>query len=269
MLSYLTNTTENEPTIVLLHGFCENKNIWKSFTNNYSKQFRIISIDFSGFGDSPFSSESTTIEAIATQVHQTLESLKVEKCLLVGHSLGGYVTLAFAEKHPKMLFGIGLINSTAFADSEEKKQNRNKLIESLEVYGVKPFLSTFFNNLFYEGNLPKFEKEIQQLISQAQNLTADTLIQTTKAMRDRKSYATFLENTEIPVLFVMGKNDAILPLDLHREQFNLPKETMIYLADKVGHLAIFEAEIEVNNCIEIFVNKYFPCDSLTFFASLK
>ena len=75
-------------------------------------------------------------------------------------------------------------------------------------------------------------------------------------MRDRKNYAPFLETTEIPVLFVMGKNDTILPLDLHQKQFSLPKEVMICLVDKVGHLAMFEAEIEVNNYIEMFVNKY-------------
>jgi pimeloyl-ACP methyl ester carboxylesterase len=254
-----TNKNQHKPTVVLLHGFCENKSIWQSFVDEHTHLFRIICLDLAGFGESPISPKTTNIESInietmATEVQETLLHLKVETCMMFGHSLGGYVTLAFAEKFSTMLVGIGLINSTAFADSEEKKQNRNKLIESLENYGVKPFLATFFNNLFYQPNVLKFEKEIAQLILQAQNLTAETVIQTTKAMRDRKDYSLVLKNLTIPVLFVVGKNDAILPLDLHKEQFYLPKTSLIYLLENVGHMAMFEAKTQLNYILKTFIN---------------
>jgi pimeloyl-ACP methyl ester carboxylesterase len=249
MLYYVDNKnfTPANHTIVLLHGFCENSGIWQEFDIESADKPRIICIDLPNFGKSPALLNTThtheiSIENMADAVHELLQHLEISDCAMFGHSLGGYVTLAFADKYPKMLKGIGLINSTVYADSEEKKQNRNKLIESLETYGTKPFLSTFFTNLFYEKNLPKFEKELAWLQNEAQNLTTETLIQTTKAMRDRKDYTALLQNLDIPVLFIVGKHDTILPYELHKEQFLLPKEATIQVGEEVGHLSMFEAK---------------------------
>lgn len=257
MLYYIDNKnfTPTNHTIVLLHGFCENSTIWQEFHIDSADKPRIICIDLPNFGKSPSLLHHTheiSIENMADAVYKLLQHLGISHCTMFGHSLGGYVTLAFADKYPKMLKGIGLINSTAYPDSEEKKKSRNKLIESLETYGTKPFLSTFFTNLFYEKNLPKFEKELQYLMTEAQNLTAETLIQTTKAMRDRKDYTTLLKKLNIPVLFVMGKNDAILPYELHKEQFSLPKKATAQIDDEVGHLSIIEAKEQTMSAIFIF-----------------
>jgi pimeloyl-ACP methyl ester carboxylesterase len=250
MLHYTQNKkiVAQEICLVLLHGFCENLHFWDYFVATIS-HIPIICIDLPGFGKSPQIESLKNIENIAQEVYQTLHNLQVEQYIVVGHSLGGYVALALAEKYPQSLRGIALLNSTAYADSEEKKQNRNKVIESLEQYGSKPFLSNFFPNLFYQENLAKFAQELQKLHEEAQNIEVETLIQMSKAMRDRKNYAPILANLTVPVLFIVGKNDAILPLALHQEQFFLPKDAQIVLQANTGHLSILENPIKTGQLL--------------------
>ncbi|MFL5728399.1 MAG: alpha/beta fold hydrolase, partial [Cytophagaceae bacterium] len=119
-------------TIVLVHGFCESQEIWKKTQAALSAHYRVICPDLPGFGKSPLKVKDISIAYYAEMIKELLAFLNVEKCCMIGHSLGGYITLAFAEKYSAMLSSFGLFHSTAFADSPEKKENRNKTIQFIQ-----------------------------------------------------------------------------------------------------------------------------------------
>ncbi|GAB3826701.1 hypothetical protein GCM10028895_38040 [Pontibacter rugosus] len=107
--------------LVFLHGFCESKQVWAEFTQPLQQKFRIIALDLPGFGENTENVSSYTMESMADYVKQQLEALNVRRFILVGHSMGGYVSMAFAAKYGYMLNGLCMFQSTAFADTDEKR----------------------------------------------------------------------------------------------------------------------------------------------------
>ena len=115
--------------IVLLHGFMESLHIWDDYAKELSKRYRVICIDLPGHGKSDCFGYVHSMELMADAVNAVLEKLNLRKIFLAGHSMGGYTGLAFAEKYPDKIKGLCLFHSTANADSEERKENRNRALE--------------------------------------------------------------------------------------------------------------------------------------------
>jgi pimeloyl-ACP methyl ester carboxylesterase len=132
--------------VVLLHGYLESLKVWNGIIDELRDSFRIIAPDLPGQGHSTISKDVQTMDSMAEEIKFLLNHLEIEKCFMVGHSMGGYVTLAFLEKYPKMLTGISLFHSSPFADTDEKKENRNREIELLR-NGKK--------NQLYNTHMPK------------------------------------------------------------------------------------------------------------------
>jgi pimeloyl-ACP methyl ester carboxylesterase len=128
--------------LVFLHGFCETHQIWDSFIEELTPHFTILLFDLPGFGSSRPLNRQFTIDEVGREVIAELDHLKIDSCVVVGHSLGGYVALAMQSIRPTLFAGIVLFHSTVFADSEEKKLNRDKTIDFVEKYGIAPFVET-------------------------------------------------------------------------------------------------------------------------------
>lgn len=239
----IENPKNSKSTVVLLHGFCESKTIWGAASSYLSEEYQAISLDLAGFGDSPSWDFSYSIADLADAVHETLQEIGVQKAVFVGHSLGGYVSLAYSEKYPQNLQGLCLVNSLVFADTEEKKANRNKLIESLTNYGTAPFLKTFFHSLLSPNSRERCEQEVQALAAEASKIHVDTLIRTTAAMRDRKDYTTVLENLEVPVCFIVGGEDPVISREQNDRQtsINTKGRKISNYIFFCGHLAMIES----------------------------
>ena len=123
-------------SVVLLHGFCETKEIWKAYEKKISENFHLVAIDLPGFGKSDLTIEENTIESFADQVFKLLQFLDITKATIIGHSLGGYIALALAEKYPKLVTGLGLFHSTALADDQARKDSRDKSLTFIEKYDI-------------------------------------------------------------------------------------------------------------------------------------
>jgi pimeloyl-ACP methyl ester carboxylesterase len=240
----IENPSNSQNTVVLLHGFCESKTIWGAASSYLSEEYQAISLDLAGFGDSPSWDFSYSIEDLADGVHETLQELGIEKAVFIGHSLGGYVSLAYAEKYPQNLQGLCLVNSLVFADTEEKKANRNKLIESLNNYGTAPFLKTFFHGLLSPNSKERCEQKVQILAAEASQIRLDTLIRTIEAMRDRKDYTTVLENLEVPTCFIVGGEDPVISREQNDRQtsINTKGRKISNYIFFCGHLAMIESK---------------------------
>lgn len=240
--------------VVLLHGFCESKKLWQHFTGPLSTHYRVIAIDLPGFGESVNDVRYYSMEAMADAVCQLLVQLNVKKCVLVGHSLGGYVSLAFAEKYVDMLSGLGLFHSTAYADTEEKKQNRNKTLDYIERHGVAAFIRPFVPPLFFMRNRQRLETEIAMMVEIGLETPLETVLHVTKAMRDREDRSEMLAQLDMPVLYIIGKEDGSVPVELSMKQATLPKKSVVYIFEETGHMGMFERAGETLKAVDAFVN---------------
>lgn len=242
--------------VVLLHGFCERKEVWNDTISCLSKAARVIAPDLPGFGDNPALSSAVSIDAMAEHVYGFLQDMEIKEGILVGHSLGGYVSLALAEKYPEWIQGLCLFHSTALADTEEKKEKRNKTIISLENNGIEVYAGSFIRGLFYEPDNPELKEVIDALSEDVAGTPLSTAIEATKAMRDRPDRTNVLKNADYPVFFIAGREDSAVPLATLQEQIFMPEGTVYFQALAcTAHMGMFENKKETLEMLSNFVKQ--------------
>ncbi|CAN5899495.1 alpha/beta hydrolase [soil metagenome] len=240
-------------TVVFLHGYCESRQIWTSFSERLDRKFRVVTLDLPGFGHYSKPVENYSLEAMADYVYEALTDLEVVKCVLIGHSLGGYVALAVAEKYPDLLLGLGLFHSSALADTDEKKENRNKTVAFQQEHGLQKFIYSFFPPLFHEENRERLEAEIQDLIRIGSETKPQAAIEVMKAMRDRPDRTHVLREAEYPVLFISGKEDNAVSLEQTLQQCHLPQHSSTLFLGQTAHMGMYERPVETLVAVEKFL----------------
>jgi len=238
--------------LVFLHGFCESKQVWAEFMKPLQQQFRTIALDLPGHGDNTHSTGSFSMEDQAEDVKRQLDKLEVKRCVLVGHSMGGYVSLAFAEKYGHMLQGLCLFHSSALPDTDEKKENRDKTIAYVERNGVVNFINPFVEPLFYRENRDRLKKEIEMMKEIGRQTPKATVVGALAAMRDRADRRQVLQQAKYPVLFIFGKDDGAVPLEKALEQCHLPGNSIVSFLAETGHMGMFERTYETRKVLEKF-----------------
>ena len=204
--------------LVLLHGFCESGKMWNYFAEKLSDNFRVICPDLPGFGDSPIFGDRITLEEVAVQLEEWMEENHIADPIVIGHSLGGYVTLALLELMGNRIKAVGLFHSTAFPDDEEKKGMRNRTITFLKKNGVEKFVMSFVPPLFPEKRREELSAEIESAIEDAKRSSLDGLIAYAGAMRDRKDRLEILKNFARPKLLIAGTEDSAVKIEASRAQ---------------------------------------------------
>ncbi len=237
-------------TIVLIHGFVEGGFMWNETVKTLSKNYKVIVPDLEGFGSSPLQSKALTMEKYADDVYEMLQKEEIKNCVMLGHSMGGYIALYFAEKYPGMLSGFGLINSHCFEDSAEKKVNRKKGNEFIAKHGTKVFVRELYRNLFHSSF--KKERLIKKLIAKAEKYSPEALIAANTGMMNRKSKEDVLKNAKVPVLLINGKQDESAPFDLTSQQSSSPSIADVYFFDNCKHMSVFERKKETISAIQRF-----------------
>lgn len=242
--------------VVLLHGFIEEGSMWNDMVRSLSKKYKVLVPDLPGFGKSVLEDpDKLSMEWYAAQVHDMLQKEKVKKCVMLGHSMGGYITLSFAEKHADMLSGFGLINSQCYADSEEKKANRKKSIAFIQKHGAKPFVKELYYNLFNEKFARQNKALINGMIAKAELYTVEALCAATAAMMNRKDKSDVLKKAKVPVLLIGGKDDPAAPLDLQLKQAPLANATDLHIYGECKHMCIFEKKKETFAAINAYLQR--------------
>lgn len=245
----------NGKPVVLIHGFAEDSTIFNAqieFLKNYCL---LIVPDLPGSGASATNIQLLSIEDFAHFINALLQQENITECTMLGHSMGGYITLAFAELFPDKLNGFGLIHSSAFADSEEKKLARQKGITMIEEYGSYPFLKNTIPSLFGKKFKEENVEEINELIEAGKSFTAAALQQYYTAMMNRVDRTQVLKNSKNPILFIIGTEDAAIPLNDVLQQTILPNCSYIHLLDGVGHMSMLEATEKLNLHLLHFINR--------------
>ena len=239
-------------TLVLLHGFCEDSTMWADFVPLLSKKYHILTIDLSGFGQSDLLEEHS-IDAMADAVQAVLQHLAIKSCVLLGHSMGGYVGLSFAEKYPNQLNGLGLFHSHPYQDSATKITNRKKTIRFIERHGIAPFAGQFVRNLFSKAFVLNNKQLIEDLIHKTSMQHSDAAIAASHAMINRLDKTEVLTNLACPALFIVGKQDTAISLEHSLQQLSLPKVASIHIFEEIGHLGMFEMPLETAEIVGDFM----------------
>jgi len=239
--------------VVLLHGFAEDHTIWERQVDYLKEKFRLIMPDIPGSGGSPFNEKLSTMDDYARVIRSILDHESIVSCQLIGHSMGGYITLAFAEKNPEMLESFGLFHSTAYADNEEKKNARKKGIEFIRQYGSAKFIEQTIPNLFSDKFKAESADVIKELLRRFANFNPASLVRYYEGMMERPDRTHVLKKFKKPVLFIMGEYDTAIPLQQSLEQCHLPDFSYIHIAKNSGHMAMLEESNWSNHVLEKFL----------------
>ena len=235
--------------IVLLHGFLENKKMWKDYVSFFSNQYRIITIDLLGHGESDCLGYVHSMEDNAGAVHEVLEYLQIKKTTILGHSMGGYVGLAFAELYPESIQKLILLNSTSKEDSTEKKLNRTRAIKAVKQNYVN-FVSLAIANLFSENNRTRLADEIEKVKIQALKTPLQGIVASLEGMKIRKDRETLLRENLFPVLLILGKKDPVLNYEESIAQIENTTVELISFDD--GHMSHIENKEELKKVLSEF-----------------
>lgn len=238
--------------IVFLHGFLENKEMWTEYVSLFSEKFRVITIDLLGHGESDCLGYVHSMEENANVVQEVLKDLKIQKATILGHSMGGYVALAFAELYPQHIQKLVLLNSTAKEDSAEKKLNRTRAIKAVKQNYVS-FVSLAIANLFSEKNRTKLTNEIEKVKEQALKTPLQGIIASLEGMKIRKDREALLHENRFPVLLVLGKKDPVLNYEESLSQIEDTTVDLVSFDD--GHMSHIENKEELKPILQEFFGK--------------
>jgi pimeloyl-ACP methyl ester carboxylesterase len=246
--------TGNGKTVLLLHGFAEDATIWKSLVWQLNKKYKVICIDLPGTGESDWIKD-ITIDTCAQIIAAILQREQITLCTLLGHSMGGYIALAFAKKYPDRLRGIGLLHSTAYADTEEKKAARRKSIDFIKEYSAIRYLLQSIPNLFASNFVTKNKMLVAAHIQRNTYMNKETLIGYSQAMLERPDSIAFLQQTTLPILFIIGAKDNAVPYENSLAQCYLPKISYIHILNELGHMGMLEHPIDFNHYVVNFLKE--------------
>jgi pimeloyl-ACP methyl ester carboxylesterase len=236
--------------VVLLHGFLENSTMWNDLIPVLSKTNRVIAIDLLGHGNTECLGYVHSMELMAESVDFVLKSLKIRRITLIGHSMGGYVALAYAEKHPETIKGLCLMNSTSLADDDDRKMLRaraNKMVQG----NFNNMVRMSFTNLFGEKSRTTFRSEMESALNEALNTPVQGYIAGQEGMRIRPNRIAVLQENSFQKLIVIGKKDPVLEYEVSlKEAQETNSETVVF---DDGHMSHIENKKELIDALCLFV----------------
>ena len=240
----------NGSAIVLLHGFLENISMWNDIFPVLAENNKVICIDLLGHGKTGNLGYIHSMEDQAEMVKFVLDHLKLEKYILIGHSMGGYVSLALAELFPDKIKGICLMNSTAQADDKEKRKTRDRTIKAVKKY-PETFVRLAIPNLFSKENRTVFVPKIKLITKEALKTTQQGIIAALEGMKIRKDRTSILQTKDFPILMIISKKDPALE---YQSLIDQTKNTPVLTHEfPDGHMSHVENKEELIQTLVKFV----------------
>jgi len=220
--------------LVLVHGYPLDHTIWGEVVSLLEKDFDIILPDLRGFGESEVVESQYKISDMAADIAGLLDELGIEKTAIAGHSMGGYISLAFARAYPERVLGLGLIASQALSDPHERKEGRYEAATEIMETGVEPVAEAFSPKLSPDEQVQAF---VRRLIAKQHPIG---LAGALRAMAERDDSSSILSSFKFPVAVVHGEVDALIPVQRAQEiKAAIPHATLVELSG-VGHMPMME-----------------------------
>ncbi|MGG4143941.1 alpha/beta hydrolase [Paenibacillus algorifonticola] len=240
------------PVLVLLHGYCGSSAYWEEVAPMLAQQSRLIIPDLRGHGLSSAAADlEATMELYADDLYAILEALRIDKVCLIGHSLGGYITLAFAERYADQLAAFGLVHSTALADSEAAKDNRDNTINLIKQGQLEQVIDGMSQKLFAPDNLDRLPSKVARVKAIGYQTGGTGAIAAASGMKARPDRTSILREAKLPVLLLAGEGDQIVPPE-RTLLFEGPSITQVLLSD-AGHMSMLEQPEACAEAISSFI----------------
>ena len=241
--------------VMLLHGFTEDRCIWDSLLSGIEKKYKWILPDLPGSGGSAYNKSFLNLKDFAEVLYSIIVTENITELVLVGHSMGGYISLAFAEKYPEKILALGLFHSSSYADSAEKKEARDKNIRFIQKNGSPTFVEQSLPGLYFDSFQAEYPEEIRKEIDRYANFNPDSLVQYLDAMKNRPDSGGVLKSITKPVLFIMGEEDKAVPLKDGLAQCHLPQISYIHILTHTAHMGMIENTNLCNSFLDQFLEQ--------------
>lgn len=242
--------------VLLIHGFAEDSSVWNRQVAALEKDYTLIIPDLPGTaGSEILRKETVSLDDYAACLAQLLDEENIASCAAIGHSMGGYIMLALAEKIPDRLKGMMLFHSSAYADDAEKIASREKGIAFIKEKGPDAFLKATIPGLFYDSK--KSSSDIAVLEEKAGKFSGEALIQYYRAMISRPDRTSLLRTFKRPIGFVLGEHDKAVPFKQGLEQTHLPQVSDIHILRQSGHMGMLEETEKATDSIRSFLKTVF------------
>jgi pimeloyl-ACP methyl ester carboxylesterase len=250
-IAYYDNEGHDLP-LIFLHGLCEDSSVWDDFTKVFTSN-RLVKIDLPGFGNSDVIKDIEVTD-VAEIVKIVLDTLKIKKCILIGHSLGGYISLAFADKYEQYLLGLSLFHSHPFEDIPTKKESRQKDIEFIQKKGHFHYIKLLIPNLFADIFASSNQFLLDTMVHRAAGFPPEGIIQAHKMMINRKDTTDVLRRLKVPVNFVIGELDKVIPIEISLRQTHIPKIADIHVMPEVAHMGMIRSKEKTQLILSNFID---------------
>ena len=252
-VSYNDEGQDGAPVIIFIHGFPFNKSMWNKQMASLKENYRVVAYDVRGHGNSDTGNEDFSIELFVKDLLNLMDALNIDKTILCGLSMGGYIALNAIENYPERFDALILSDTHCIADTPEAKEKRMKAIESIRKDGVEKFADESIKNLFAPESFTTRKGEIAAVRDMIVNTTKESLYKTLRAFYERKETCSKLPDINVPVLIMVGKEDKITPPAAAQMMQEKIKDSLLSIVEHAGHLSNMENPGEFNKQLKKFV----------------
>lgn len=247
IVSYTDYGPDDSPVLIFIHGFPLNKTMWNPQIDSLKDNYRVITYDIRGHGDSDIGEKALSIDLFVTDLISLMDKLNIDKAAICGLSMGGYIALNAILKFPERFEALVLCDTTCISDSPETKEKRGKAIESIKKDGVEKYSGESVKNLFAPESLITKRAEVDLVKQMIVNTSENSLCSTLVALAARQETCSNLNEIRVPVLILVGEEDKIAPPDAARNMDKGIKNSRLHIIGHAGHLSNFEQPEEFNN----------------------
>jgi 3-oxoadipate enol-lactonase len=240
LVSYTDAGKEGAPVIIFIHGFPFNRSMWNFQVESLKDYYHLITYDIRGHGNSDAGNEDFSIDLFVSDLIGLMDALKIDRAILCGLSMGGYIALNAAEKYSERFDAIILADTQCIADTPEAKEKRIKAIESIREYGVEKYAEESIKNLFAYDSFTTKLKEIEDVRDMIMKTPEQSLISALLALSGRKETCNILPEIKVPVLIMVGKEDKLTPPSAATFMHERIKGSLLRIIDNAGHLSNLE-----------------------------
>ncbi len=252
-ISYTDEGQVEAPVIIFIHGFPLNKTMWEMQLEALKDEYRVIAFDVRGHGDSDAGSDHFSIDLFVTDLICFMDDLNINKAILCGLSMGGYIALNAVCNYPHLFDALILSDTSCAADTTDAKHKRLMAIEDIKMNGIENFADENIKNLFAPGSFQTKESEISRVREMIVSTSSESIFNTMHALAVRKETCSRLKSIKLPVLILVGIDDKITPLSAAKAMHENIPGSKLSIVEQAGHLSNMENPYEFNYLINKFI----------------
>lgn len=254
-ISYTLKGNRELPALVLLHGYLESRDIWESFIPLLTDEFMVIAVDIPGHGDSKVIAKEHSMELMADSIRALMDELGIENAHIVGHSMGGYVSLAFCKAFPQYARSCVLFHSGIYTDPPLKRENRDREIALVREGKKRQIIDSNIPRAFADDNLSTLQSEVLAAKKIAMRTSDEGIIALLKGMKTRSDMSRFAGSGALPVLLIAGKKDNYIPFEVALDMSKQGKGIELAVLDESGHMGFIEQTRESAGILKTFLKR--------------